>query len=87
MCEPGHRDNGASDVWALTAYSMRASKSLLENIQGPKASPAGPRSYGTARFAKVSPVALIYNSFANKNITIYFYFVLPVSSRKQVSSG
>ena len=21
MCEPGNRDNGASDVWALTAYT------------------------------------------------------------------
>ena len=86
MCEPGNRDNGASDVWALTAYSMRASKSL-ENSQGPTASPAGPRSNGTARFAKVSPDSLVYNSLLTKILQFLFILFYLLALEMQVSSG
>ena len=32
MCEPGNRDNGASDVWALTAYGLKSSAVLYEGL-------------------------------------------------------
>ena len=28
MCEPGNHDNGASDVWALTAYKQPGKQQL-----------------------------------------------------------
>ena len=28
MCEPGNRDNGARDVWALTVYSFGLKKKI-----------------------------------------------------------
>ena len=34
-CEPARHDNGASDVWALTAYSyLKGSMTHLQNIVG-----------------------------------------------------
>ena len=33
MCEPQNRDNGASDVWALTAYYIQIHYASLGSIR------------------------------------------------------